>query len=215
MRRALAGLAVALVVFGAGMLVYPLATDIYTNRAQGRLRREFATRLAQTPALAPAPAVSDGQGLALIKIPRLGVDSVVVEGTDPRALRNGPGHYAGSPQPCGRGNAAIAGHRTTYGQPFNGLDELVAGDRIVVVMPHQRCTYEVVTGPAGAATPRPGSASWVTSATDWSVVGALPGSLPGSLSGSLSGSFLTLTTCHPKTSAALRLIVRARLVSLS
>lgn len=187
------------------MLVYPLATDVYTSRAQARLREEFAARARSAPSsgsAAAAPAVADGQGLALIQIPSLGLDVVIVEGTDPAALRNGPGHYGGSPEPCQPGNVAIAGHRTTYGQPFSGLDDLEVGQRIDLVLPQERCTYQVVAAPPRAAPPHAGSAAWVTGPADWSVVGPL------------RGSFVTLTTCHPKGSAAERLVVRARLVAI-
>lgn len=198
-RRVLGGLAVALTAFGAGMLVYPVATNLYNGRQQARLRREFSVRLTQG-STAASSAVHSPLGIAIIQIPRLGLDSVVVEGTDPADLRAGPGHYPGSPQPCSRGNVAIAGHRTTYGKPFEGLDQLVAGDGIVLVTPSRRCTYQVVPSPPGKPTPHRGSAAWISAPTDWSPVAGL------------QGSFLTLTTCHPKTSAAQRLILRARLV---
>src|SRR5260370_1311932 len=54
-RRALAGLAVALVAFGVGMLLYPVTTDIYTSRAQAKLRPDFAPRVVQEHAPPPAP----------------------------------------------------------------------------------------------------------------------------------------------------------------
>jgi sortase A len=212
-RRGVAGLALALVVFGLGMLVYPITTDIYTSRAQARLRRDFVAQVveAQTPpaiagpgpVASPAtpPAVHAGHGVALIRIPKLGLDTVVVEGTDPATLREGPGHYPGSPQACARGNVAVAGHRTTYGRPFGDLDELTAGDEITLATPQRRCVYQVVAGASRNPAPRKGSAAWVTSPGDWSAVAPL------------QGSYLTLTTCHPKGSAAKRLIVRARLVS--
>jgi sortase A len=207
-RRALAGLAVALIAFGVGMLLYPVTTDIYTSRAQARLRREFAARVQeQAPQPAPGgpapapPVASAGQVMALLRIPKLNLDTVMVEGTDPATLREGPGHYPGSSLPCARGNMAVAGHRTTYGRPFSGLDQLTAGDKITLVTPRQRCTYQVVSGASPRPAPHKGSAAWITSPDDWSAVGPL------------QGSYLTLTTCHPKGSAAKRLIVRARLVS--
>ncbi|HWD71440.1 MAG TPA: sortase [Actinomycetota bacterium] len=208
-RRALAGLAVALVAFGVGMLLYPVTTDIYTSRAQARLRRDFAARVVQEQAPQPAPGpvglappvVAAGQVVALIRIPKLNLDTVMVEGTDPATLREGPGHYPGSSQPCAHGNMAVAGHRTTYGRPFSGLDQLTAGDKITLVTPQRSCTYEVVSGASPRPAPHKGSAAWITSPDDWSAVAPL------------QGSYLTLTTCHPKGSAAKRLIVRARLVN--
>lgn len=202
------------------MLVYPVTTDIYTTQAQAGLRREFAARVAEAqaqaqarqppsqagPATAPTsapPVVGAGQGIALIRIPKLGLDTVMVEGTDPAALRRGPGHYPGSPPPCARGNVAIAGHRTTYGKAFSGLDLLAAGDQITLVTPQQRCTYQVVGGASPRPAPHKGSAAWITSPHDWSAVAPL------------QGSYLTLTTCNPRGSATQRLIVRARLVNVT
>jgi sortase A len=102
--------------------------------------------------------------------------------------RAGAGHYPNTPLPGQDGNVAIAGHRTTYGKPFNRVDELNVGDRIWLITPVGEYEYEVSKDP------------WVTGPRDWSVIE--PTSAPS----------LTLTTCHPKGSAAERLIVRAELV---
>ena len=75
----------------------------------------------------PAPTTADpadGQPVGLLQIPRIGVDKVIIEGTSTTDLRQGPGHYLGTPLPGQAGNAAIAGHRTTYGAPFYNLNEL-------------------------------------------------------------------------------------------
>ena len=195
------------------MLVY-LTTDFYhqpgavgasagvccLGSCRPRPRRPRSDR--RLPGLGP-PVVTAGQGLALIRIPKLGLDAVMVEGTDPAALRKGPGHYPGSPAPCARGNVAIAGHRTTYGKAFSGLDLLTSGDQITLVTPQQRCTYQVVAGASPRRAPHKGSAAWITSPRDWTAVAPL------------QGSYLTLTTCHPKGSAAQRLIVRARLMTVT
>jgi len=178
------------------------------RQAQSRLRAEFArsataepgaapAAAGETPAPAPPPTAAPPPGL--IQIPKLGLDAVIVEGTDPRTLHAGPGHYSQTPPPCSRGNVAIAGHRTTYGRPFSRLAELVPGDRITLVTPEGRCTYEVVPAPTRRAAPRAGTASWITTPGNWSVIGPL------------QGSFLTLTTCNPAGSASQRLIVRAQL----
>ena len=56
----------------------------------------------------------------------------MVEGVGVPDLKKGPGHYPETPLPGQEGNAAIAGHRTTYGAPFNRIDELEPGDEILV-----------------------------------------------------------------------------------
>lgn len=105
----------------------------------------------------PVPPLRPGSPVALLRIPRLGVEQVVVEGTTNNQLRAGPGHFRGTPLPGEPGNAAIAGRRSTFGSPFADLGRLRRGDRIEVVTRGGRFTYRV-TEPArrlgrGAADP--------------------------------------------------------------
>ena len=73
----------------------------------------------------PRVANVPGDAIAIIKIPKIHVDLVVVEGTDTESLKKGPGHYLGTAYPWqDRGRVGIAGHRTTYGAPFWDLNEL-------------------------------------------------------------------------------------------
>jgi len=67
-----------------------------------------------------------------ITIPKIDVDWIVDEGTDFATLREGPGFYISSTLPGEIGSTVICGHRTTYGAPFNRLDELEAGDEIIL-----------------------------------------------------------------------------------
>ena len=136
------------------------------------------------------PSVGVGDSLTRIKIPRIGVDVVVVEGTTASALRAGAGHYPATPLPCEVGNVAIAGHRTTYGRPFHDMDQLEPGDRITLETPIGECTYEVDDDP------------FIVSPTQTEVVENTP-----------EAAKLTLTTCHPKGSARQRLVLHATMVS--
>lgn len=181
------------------MLSYPFVTDLYSLRLQSSLSDEFASP--EFKRNFSEGTIGDGQVLTRIEIPKLGVDALVVEGTDAGALRAGAGHYKGTALPCKTGNVGIAGHRTTYGKPFHRIDELVPGDEVTLSTPQGRCTYRVVDAGAGFQRPRRGAAGWITHPKDGAVIGTLP------------GQKLTLTTCHPKGSAEKRLIVRAELVS--
>jgi sortase A len=129
----------------------------------------------------------DGQPIARIRIPRIGVSTVVVAGTAADDLRKGPGHYPGTPLPGARGTVAVAGHRTTYGAPFRKVDQLRRGDRVEMAMPYGRFVYEVERTRIVAPT-----ATWVTDR--------------------VSFDRLVLSACHPLYSAAQRIIVFARLV---
>ena len=184
-------------IAGAGMLAYPLATHVYSSTKQRSLDAEFLTP--EFKRNFQAGQIVEGQVLTRIVIERLGVNALIVEGTEPKALRAGAGHYRKTALPCQTGNVGIAGHRTTYGKPFSRVDELSAGDTISLVTPERSCDYVVVEGERGKRRPRRGAAAWITHPNDGAVLGPLPGSM------------LTLTTCHPKGSARERLILRAQL----
>lgn len=89
----------------------------------------------------PPPEV--GEGMALLQVPALDLEQIVVEGTSADALKEGPGHFRNSSLPGQRGNVVIAGRRTTYGAPFARLDELENGDEVIVSVAQGRYVYEV------------------------------------------------------------------------
>ncbi|MGZ6913597.1 MAG: sortase [Acidimicrobiia bacterium] len=201
----LRNLGVLLLLFVAFQL---WGTAALEHRDQSRLRHDFKIALAsQTPAsgstatptgdgstltppttAVPAPpAAPSGEAVAMIKIPKIGVEQAVVEGTGVTDLRKGPGHYRNTPLPGQPGNAAIAGHRTTYGAPFNRLDELAVGDPILVTTLQGHFKYIVSDAPFPVS---PSQNDVLFNKGD---------------------NRLTLTTCHPKFSASKRLIVVAKL----
>lgn len=186
-RRVLAALSVLMLLGGVLLFAWPFLTNLYTGYRQGELEDQFASAAGKRAYI--TRTIEPGEALTRIQIPALGVDTIVVEGTTLSALQAGAGHYQDSALPCEQGNAAIAGHRTTYGKPFAEVDDLAAGDQITLETPVGRCTYRVTGRP------------FITTPTDFGVLD------PG------SGSALTLTTCHPPGSAEQRLIVRAKLIS--
>lgn len=124
---------------------------------------------------------------AMIRIPAIKARAIVLWGTSPRILAQGPGFYETSVLPGHPGHVTIAGHRTTYGAWFRHLDRVQPGD--VVELEYQRVVYKYEV-----------ERVWVIDRYDWSVVAPT------------GESILTLTTCHPPGSAAQRLALRARLV---
>lgn len=205
-------MAVGRVVLVAGVLVllfipYLLwGTGLLTAQSQDRLRAAFSTdqRLAGSipvqhgPVLNPAPPlvapnIADpavGSPVGTIVIPKIGLSMVIIEGTDAAQLDQGPGHYPGTPLPGEAGNAAIAGHRTTYLHPFYNLDALAPGDTIQITTLQGSFVYSMTQ-------------QLVVDPTDVAVVDPTP------------TPTLTLTTCNPRYSASQRLVVHAALVSSS
>ena len=137
-----------------------------------------------------------GSAIARIQIPALDVDKTVVEGVRVGDLRKGPGHYPTTPLPGQAGNAAIAGHRTTYGAPFGEIDKLEPGDQIIVTTIQGQFTYEVA--PQGE-----GHGHVIVAPHQVEVLDQNFSEHPNRL---------TLTACHPKRSARQRIIVVAALV---
>lgn len=136
----------------------------------------------------PEDAVAEGEPLGAIRIPSIEVDWVLFAGVTPSTLNQGPGHMPWTPLPGQPGNAVISGHRTTYGAPFFDLDQLQPGDIIEVETAIGVHTYTV-------------RETIIVSPTDVWVTDPKP------------GAWLTLTTCHPKFSAAQRLIVQAEMTA--
>jgi sortase A len=181
-RKALSGLSVVLLVAGVALVGFPLATNLFGNNLQDKLGKQL-----KSPELEQAyrqNQVGEGDSLTRIKIPRLDVDMVVVEGISPSALRAGAGHYPQTPLPCADGNVSIAGHRTTFGKPFANVDQLNPGDTIELETPIGSCVYRVDKEP------------FIVGPRDVSVLN------------NKAEKTLTLTTCHPRGSAAQRLIVQ-------
>ena len=129
----------------------------------------------------------EGHAIGTIRIRKIGAKYAIVEGTDTDSLRKGPGHYPKTSFPGQGGTVAIAGHRTTYGAPFNEVDKLKRGDDIELEMPYGRFIYAV-------------DRTKIVEPTELSVTKRVPGA-----------EQLVLSACHPLYSASQRIIVFARL----
>ena len=116
-----------------------------------RLREPANTRLSSIGADEVAAvahryrrALDRGEVVGWIRVPRIGLEAYVVNGTDHATLKKGPGRSLYSFMP-GEGRLVyVAGHRTTYGAPFSRIERLEAGDRVVVEVPYAKFEYRVV-----------------------------------------------------------------------
>lgn len=171
---------------GTLIILFLLYQVFGTNLVTGREQQALASELQKTwsnPQLAEQKP-DLGEGIAVIKIPKIGVNSVVVEGVEVNDLKKGPGHYPESSLPGEYGNTVISGHRTTYGAPFYRLDELKKGDEIILYDAKGSYTYIVAESKIVLPT----------------AIGVIAPS---------NDARLTLTTCNPRFSARQRLIIVA------
>jgi sortase A len=174
----LAGCAYAGVILWRGDPV----TGVYAAIQQRHLRKELGAGRAARPL-----RIEEGHAFAVIRIPRLGLNAVVVQGTSTGDLRKGPGHYRITGVPGAGRVVAIAGHRTTYGAWFRHIDDLRKGDPVVLDFRRVAYVYRV-TGHR------------VVAADDWSIIRYR------------GYEKLVLTACHPVYSASHRWVVFAALV---
>jgi sortase A len=131
-----------------------------------------------------------GEGIGRIRVPRLGLDMVLVEGTDDESLRKGPGRDRRTYMP-GEGQLVyIAGHRTTYLAPFAHIERLEPGDLVTLEVPYGTFTYRVFK-------------HRIVSANNLSVLR------------SHGHEIVELQACHPRFFASHRYIAYARLVRVA
>jgi sortase A len=195
------------ILIGAGILVLLFVvfeifgTAYLQQRHQAALRSQIdpthvATRVPTTAPEAPATPITvphetppaPSAPVAVIDIPKIGLNQVVVQGTGEAQLELGPGHYRHTPLPGEAGNVGIAGHRTTWGHPFYFLDQLAVGDPIYLLTDRGTFLYTV-------------TAVEIVLPTDVDVLDTT------------ATPTLTLTTCNPRYSAEERLVVHAALSS--
>ena len=112
-----------------------LLGSISQHRAQDLLYGELRHVLAGPPDKAPpiGPVVPVGDPVALLTIPSIGLEQVVVEGTASGDTLVGPGHRRDTVLPGQAGTSVIYGRAATYGGPFADITDLRAGDEISVV----------------------------------------------------------------------------------
>ena len=180
-------------------------TALYTSWKQHQLGSQYDKRAAsfQADGLAGATLAAErrtiaaeakryrsethrGEAIGRIRIPRMHLNMVVVDGTDHDTLKKGPGRDLRTFMPGENRLVYIAGHRTTYLAPFSHIDSLRKGDKVTLELPYARFVY-TVTGHR------------VVHADDLSVLR------------SPHHELLELQACHPRFFATHRYIAYARL----
>jgi sortase (surface protein transpeptidase) len=128
---------VAALVYAGGMAAYAGIYQRYQSWKFERARMSAIVQDLQQKAAAPkvikAPIVEQAAGLregdivGKLKVPRIGISVVVLQGVENHTLNVGAGHVPGTPLPGADGNVAIAAHRDTF---FRKLEGIVVGDTI-------------------------------------------------------------------------------------
>jgi sortase A len=213
MRRGIRLLGTLLAVAGALTLLWALLvwqwqdpfTGLYTKWKQRQLASQYVKR---TQSFAPAisgdtqaaeresiareakryrKSSRRGEVIGRLRVPRMGVNMLLVNGTDHDTLKKGPGRDQRTFMPGENRLIYIAGHRTTYLAPFSHIDRLRSGDRITIQVPYGTFIYAVTR-------------HRIVKSTDLSVLR------------SPRHEVVELQACHPRFFASHRYIAYARLL---
>lgn len=131
--------------FATALLLSQLQSVRDQQVALQEFRYDLANGTAPVSALGPDNKILvPGTSVALINIPKLGVHSVVVEGTTSDITMHGPGHRRDTVLPGQIGVSVIYGREFAYGAVFNQIGSLVAGDEIKAVTGQGESTYSVI-----------------------------------------------------------------------
>lgn len=194
--RGIAGLlGELLITFGAFLLLFVgwqlWWTDVVSDADADQVVTTL-TRVYDDPDWVQPKQVKLGDAFAIVRIPRFGAKFArpLYEGTTREVLQRGIGHYVDAPLPGEVGNFAMAGHRTTYGKPFNKIDKLVKGDVVLVETKDTYYVYRVTDHE-------------IVRPTQVSVLLPVPNQ-PGV---EATEPTLTMTSCHPEFSARERYVV--------
>jgi len=217
MRRTMRIVGTLLAIAGVLTVVWALVvwqwmdpfTGLYTRWKQHQLSAEYHKREAAFRAPVPArPSLADerreiareakryraevgeGDAIGRIRVPRIGLNMVLVDGTGHETLKKGPGRYLGSFMPGENRLVYVAGHRTTYLAPFSHIDALRKGDAVTLQVPYGTFSYRI-------------SGHRIVGAEDVSVLR------------SPRYERLILQACHPRFFATHRYLQYARLVRVA
>ncbi|HEX9736221.1 MAG TPA: class D sortase [Thermoanaerobaculia bacterium] len=146
-RRLLGGVQLLLAVFGIASLGYCAFSylDAWWLDQRVEIRRLNVVGRLEAPSLeaptaeAPAP-LEPGAVVGRIRIPRLDVDAVVLEGTEGTVLRRAVGRISSTRQPWESGTVGLAAHRDSF---FRSLGEIEEGDLMQLATDRGTWTYRV------------------------------------------------------------------------
>jgi len=126
--KAVRWLAILLLVVGASLTARALYLHAKAELAGILIRRAWEHRIQSGTATPPWPW-ADTYPIARLEIPRLRYDEIVLEGATPRTLAFGPARLLSGAEVGGPGNLVLAGHRTSWFRPLEGMRQ---GDTITL-----------------------------------------------------------------------------------
>jgi sortase A len=134
-------------------LVLYLLEPMFQSRHQTDLLSQYRTTVLhaahELDSLAgvtvPTKPPAYGAPVGVLEIARIHLRQVVIEGATSKDTSGGPGHVPGTAGMGQPGNSVVVGRRHLYGGPFESIDTLRSGDRILVTTTQGQSVYEVTS----------------------------------------------------------------------
>jgi sortase A len=180
--NALSDVLITFAIFAIMFAGYQTVWSMYISEKNVSVAKaEIELQWAETPAAEPELH----KGFALAYIPRL-KDKVwelpITHGVDPDDLISGLGHYPENALPGEKGNFAMAGHRSTYGEPLANIDQLKQDDEVIIQTAGNWYVYKLILDEIVEP-----DAMWVLDPNPGGIVNKTG-----------IEEMITLTTCHPR-----------------
>jgi LPXTG-site transpeptidase (sortase) family protein len=142
----------ALVALGAAALIFLgqllIVSHVQYESAQFKASETFRFELANGTAPvgqvdSEGALIEQGAPVAVLKIDKIGVNEIVLEGTSAAVTVDGPGHRRDTVLPGQAGISVIYGRQSAYTGVFSRLSELEVGDKIETITGQGEASYTV------------------------------------------------------------------------
>lgn len=131
--------------FATALLLSQLQNTRDQQTAMEQFRYDLANGTAPVSALGgDNKLLKPGTSVAILNIPKLGINAVVGEGTTSDLTMRGPAHRRDTVLPGQIGVSVIYGRQATYGAVFSGISSLAPGDEITAITGQGEATYSVI-----------------------------------------------------------------------
>ena len=123
-------LSIFLILVGLLMIIIPQGLRYYSKYVENNSIDKFKQEIKQAEV---KQTYEPGEEIAIMRVNSVGLETVIVEGTDNKYLKYYACHFEGTAMPGENGNFSVAGHSSyLYNQVFNELHKVKINDKIEI-----------------------------------------------------------------------------------
>lgn len=128
-----------IMIFGLVIIVGSISLKIYSKNLENKAVNRFEQKIEEKVEIGK---INIGDEIAIIDIPSIGINTVIVHGIENKYLSHYVCHFENTAMPGANGNFAVAGHSSfRYNEVFNDLHKANVGDKINIKTLNEKFTY--------------------------------------------------------------------------